>query len=80
MNLSPAPEVTRAERKKHEYLLLCYVQFYDDGRVIAAITSTVQAENQPQDERHHGRLADIYTDWFPTLEQAQAYVNEAKEA
>lgn len=54
--------------------------FYDDGRVIAAITSTIQAEQQPQDERHHGRLSDIYTDWFPTLEQAQAYVNEAKEA
>lgn len=53
---------------------------YDDGRVIASITDTVQADEMPESQQTSTRDRDIYCDWFASIEEARAFVSEAKLA
>jgi len=54
--------------------------FYNDGRVTAAITSEQATEDKPEDGYTSTSRRDIYTDWFDSREQAEAFVKDAKEA
>ena len=56
------------------------IAIYDDGRVTAGITSTVQSIKKPLSKYKNLRRKDIYNDWFATLEEAQAFIKEAKQA
>ena len=53
---------------------------YDDGRVIAAITNSIQAVRAPKNESKSLRRKDIYHDWFSSKEEAEQFVEDAKNA
>ncbi len=53
---------------------------YDSGRVVANITSTVEAVSKPENDFKSTRRKDIYHDWFESQEEAEALVKEAKDA
>ncbi|MBQ8966758.1 hypothetical protein [Ruminococcus sp.] len=53
---------------------------YDDGRMTAAITSEIEAAIKPEDHCTSTSRRDIYTDWFVTYEDAEAFVKETREA
>ena len=53
---------------------------YDSGRVVVAVTDSVQAETIPENRCSEKSDRDIYTDWFESMDAAQAFVKEAKEA
>ena len=42
--------------------------FYPDGRVVAAITGSCQADTRPSSTRSKIPGADIYCDWMPYSE------------
>lgn len=50
------------------------------GRVVANITNTVEAISKPENSSTSTSRRDIYNDWFESLEEAQAFVDEAKRA
>ncbi len=59
----------------------CVTSSFDDrGRVTAAITGTVEAEEKPEQGYKSTRTKDIYTDYFSSRKEAAAYVEEAKRA
>lgn len=53
---------------------------YDDGRVIAAITNSIQAVKAPKNESKSLRRKDIYHDWFGSKEEAERFAEEARLA
>ena len=53
---------------------------YDDGHITAAITDTKQAEEKPQSHSRETRKCDIYTDWFESEADANAFIKEAQNA
>lgn len=59
----------------------CVTSTFDDkGRVTAAITSTCEAEVQPEGGFTSTKHKDIYHDWYESKEEADRAVEEAKEA
>lgn len=59
----------------------CVTSSFDDkGRVTAGVTATREAEEQPESSYTSTARKDIYKDWFESLEEAQKYVKEAKQA
>lgn len=54
--------------------------FYDNGRVTAAITRTVQAAQKPERNFTSAKRRDIYLDWFGSQQEADHFVAEAKRA
>lgn len=52
----------------------------DKGKVIAAITSTVEAVCQPENTSKSTNRKDVYNDWFDNLDAAEKFVEEAKNA
>lgn len=53
---------------------------HDSGKVMAAITSTIQAVCKPENNFKSLNKKDIYNDWFDNQEEAQAFVKEARQA
>ena len=53
---------------------------YDNGRVVANITSTVEAVSKPENDSRSTARKDIYHDWFESQEDAENFVKEAKDA
>ena len=53
---------------------------YDSGRVVANITSTVEAVSKPENDSRSTARKDIYHDWFESQEDAENFVKEAKDA
>jgi hypothetical protein len=53
---------------------------YDNGRVAAAITDTMEAETKPESRFTETRRRDICTDYFESLNEAKQFVKEAKGA
>ncbi len=59
----------------------CVTTSFDDrGRVTAGITDTKKASSQPEGTCCSTRSRDIYTDWFDSLEAAENFVEEARNA
>lgn len=59
----------------------CVTSSFDDkGRVTAAITATREAEEKPESSYTSTARKDIYNDWFESIDEAQDYVKEAKQA
>ncbi|NBI63163.1 hypothetical protein D3Z38_08920 [Clostridiales bacterium] len=52
----------------------------DRGTVTANVTSTVEADNRPEDSFTSTSRRDIYNDWFDSLEEALEFVEDAKMA
>ena len=53
---------------------------YDNGRVISAITNSIQAVKKPKNKSKALRTKDIYHDWFGSKEEAEEFVEDAKKA
>ena len=51
---------------------------YDSGKVIAAITNRIQAVKKPENESRELRGKDVYHDWFGSKEEADQFVEDAK--
>ncbi|CAK7060769.1 MAG: hypothetical protein BACD_02857 [Bacteroides rodentium] len=59
----------------------CVTTLFDDkGRVVSAITSTVEAVCKPENTAESTKSKDIYNDWFDSQEEAKEWVEEAKQA
>lgn len=56
------------------------VDIYDNGRVVANITSQVEARQKPENDFKSTKRKDIYHDWFESYEEAEAFVKEANDA
>lgn len=70
-------ELTQAGMKTY----WCVTSSFDDrGRVTAAITRTIEAAVKPENACTSTKRKDIYNDWFDSLEAAQAWVEETKQA
>ena len=54
--------------------------YLDDGRIVATVVGTREADQKPQAGYREARDADLYTDWFDTKEGAEAFVNECRES
>ena len=54
--------------------------FYDNGKVTAAITGTVESDQKPTDTSDNNDKCDVYKDWFETEEAANQFIKDAKEA
>lgn len=52
----------------------------DNGKVIAAITSVIDAVSKPENSFRSLKRKDIYNDWFESREEAEQLVEEAKYA
>lgn len=52
----------------------------DNGKVLAAITSVVDAVCKPENTIKSLKRKDIYNDWFDDLEEAKKLVEEARTA
>ena len=61
------------------YYCVC-TTVYNSGRVVATIVDTKEAETKPESHCTEKRDRDIYQDWFDTIEEAEKFVKEAKEA
>ena len=48
--------------------------YYNDGRVTATLTDIKQAEKKPQKHFKETGRCDIYTDWFDSENDAQAFI------
>ena len=53
---------------------------YDNGKVRAAITNCIQAVKKPERESKELRNKDVYHDWFGSKEEADQFVEDAKNA
>ncbi len=54
-------------------------EFYDDGAVKAAITSSIR-EEKPQSTYRELSKMDAYKDWFDTKAEAEEFLAKAKAA
>lgn len=54
--------------------------FYDNGKVTAAITRTVESDQKPADTSDNNDKCDVYKDWFETEEAANQFIKDTKEA
>lgn len=52
----------------------------DSGKVLAAITSVVQAVCKPENSFQNLKRRDVYHDWFDDPEEAKKFVEEVKTA
>lgn len=60
-------------------LFYCVTTTFDDrGRVTANITETRECDTKPPEAFRITTRRDIYCDWFDTLEEAMAFVDEAR--
>lgn len=59
----------------------CVTSSFDDrGRVVAAITRTIEAAKKPENSFTSTPRKDIYNDWFDSREAALKHIEEAKKA
>ena len=54
--------------------------YFDNGRISAAITDVIEANEQPQNEYHEGKRCDVYIDWFDNRLEAEAHVQLTRNA
>lgn len=54
--------------------------FYNDGRVVAAITATEEAGRKPASRFTETRRCDIYNDWFGSVEEAKEFIDGCRKA
>ena len=70
-----AYELTRGGMKK----FWCVTTSVNDrGRVAANITNVIEAVCQPENSSTSTSRRDIYQDWFPSQEEAEEFVEEAR--
>lgn len=54
--------------------------YFDDGRVIAAITDSTEAMEKPESSSVSLKRKDVYVDWLPSHEEAVKFVQDSLKA
>lgn len=79
--------LTKEEAEAYELTLggmktyWCVTTSIDDrGRVVANITISVEAVCKPENSFESTKRKDIYNDWFESREEAEKWVEEARQA
>lgn len=79
--------LTKEEAEAYELVLggmktyYCVTTSVDDkGKVLAAITSVIEAESKPESSFRSLSWKDVYNDWFDDPDEAKKFVEEAKMA
>ena len=79
--------LTKEEAEAYELVLggmktyYCVTTSVDDkGKVLAAITSVIEAESKPESNFRSLSRKDVYDDWFDDPKEAKKFVEEAKMA
>lgn len=62
-----------------KYYAVCN-SYYDNGKVIAHLVDTVEAEKRPEDTYKETRRYDIYVNWFESYDEAMEFIKECKRA
>lgn len=62
-----------------KYYAVCS-SYYDDGRVIANLVDTIEAEEKPEDTYKETRRCDVYVNWFGSYEEAMNHIKDCKMA
>ena len=72
------------KRKGETYTMktyYCVTSSVDDrGRMTAAVTESMEAEQMPKNTCMSTRRKDIYKDWFKSRKEAEDFVDEARSA
>ena len=59
----------------------CVTSSVDDrGRMTAAVTESMEAEQMPKNTCMSTRRKDIYKDWFESRKEAEDFATEARSA
>ena len=59
----------------------CVTSSVDDrGRMTAAVTESMEAEQMPKNTCTSTQRKDIYKDWFESRKEAEDFVDEARSA
>lgn len=59
----------------------CVTSKWDDrGNGWAGVTNIIEADKKPEGTFRSTKKADIYTDWFDSLEEAEQFVRDAAKA
>lgn len=62
-----------------KYYAVCS-SYYDNGKVIANLVDTIEAEEKPEDTYKETRRCDVYVNWFGSYEEAMNYIEDCKMA
>lgn len=62
-----------------KYYAVCN-SYYDNGKVIANLVDTIEAEEKPQDTYKETKRCDVYVNWFESYEEAMEFIKECKMA
>lgn len=80
-------ELTKEEADAYELIpggmktYYCVTSSVDDkGNVRAAITNVIDAACKPENSFRSLKRKDIYIDWFGSLDEAEMFVEEGREA
>ncbi len=58
----------------------CVTTSFDNrGNVTSGITDCIEADEMPKGVFMSTKQKDIYSDWFDSLEEAQEFVEEARQ-
>ena len=62
-----------------KYYAVCS-SYYNNGKVIANLVDTIEAEEKPADTYKETRRCDIYVNWFSSHKEAIDFIEECKKA
>lgn len=62
-----------------KYYAVCS-SYYDNGKVIANLIDTIEAEEKPEDTYKETRRCDVYVNWFGSYKEAMNHIKECRTA
>lgn len=62
-----------------KYYAVCS-SYYDNGKVIANLVDTIEAEEKPEDAYKETRRCDVYVNWFESYDEAMNHIKKCKMA
>lgn len=62
-----------------KYYAVCN-SYYNNGKVVANLVDTIEAEEKPEDTYKETKRCDVYVNWFESYEEAIKFINECKIA
>lgn len=62
-----------------KYYAVCN-SYYNNGKVVANLVDTIEAEEKPKDTYKETKRCDVYVNWFESRNEAMKFINECKMA
>lgn len=76
---APAVGADLFPKVKKTFYCVCS-SYYDDGRVVANVIDSKEADEKPASDYIPGRHSDNYFDWFDNMAEAEAFARECYKA